>query len=198
LYYQNYHNNLLENLFTILERKGITFPNVPKELNLRYKEGIYKKGEYILPLNKVERNVCFLESGMVKVVSLSSENRLNIVDFWKEGDIFCGLTSFIIQEPSDVYIEAIQDCKIISVDLKALEEKFGGNVEYWQVRSGFMEKLVIQKIKKEKELITLSGKERYEYILKNNPEFVQNASVGDLAAYLGVHKESLSRIRKSV
>jgi CRP-like cAMP-binding protein len=41
----------------------------------------------------------------------------------------------------------------------------------------------------------LTAKGRYEFLEKNNPELLQRVSISQLASYLGVKRETLSRIR---
>jgi hypothetical protein len=44
-------------------------------------------------------------------------------------------------------------------------------------------------------LQTLSARERYEYMLKNKPEFIQRIPLKYLASFLGIQLETLSRVR---
>jgi hypothetical protein len=43
--------------------------------------------------------------------------------------------------------------------------------------------------------ITLPAKERYEELLKNYPDFIQCFPQHTIASYLGISKETLSRVR---
>ena len=43
----------------------------------------------------------------------------------------------------------------------------------------------------------LTARERYEYLEKNQPEILQRVSLTQLSSYLGVKRETLSRIRSS-
>ena len=46
--------------------------------------------------------------------------------------------------------------------------------------------------------ITSSPEERYKHILKNRPDLLQIAAQHQIASYIGVTPESLSRIRKRI
>ena len=43
---------------------------------------------------------------------------------------------------------------------------------------------------------TLDAKSRYKYLLEHHPRFINDISLTHLASYLGITKESLSRIRR--
>ena len=45
-------------------------------------------------------------------------------------------------------------------------------------------------------ILTLTPEERYIDLLQNNPEMINKIPVGMIASYLGVSKQSLSRIRR--
>ena len=45
-------------------------------------------------------------------------------------------------------------------------------------------------------LQTQSAEQRYNDLLKNQPEVLQRVSLGHIASYLGISQETLSRIRK--
>ncbi|MEZ0131521.1 Crp/Fnr family transcriptional regulator, partial [Flavobacterium sp. LBUM151] len=47
-------------------------------------------------------------------------------------------------------------------------------------------------------MITETAEERYSYLLKSNPEIFQQASLKNIASFLGITDTSLSRIRKEI
>jgi hypothetical protein len=46
------------------------------------------------------------------------------------------------------------------------------------------------------DMMFYSARERYEMLLQNRPEVIQNVPLGMIASYLGITQETLSRIRK--
>ena len=46
-------------------------------------------------------------------------------------------------------------------------------------------------------LQSMSGKERYETLIKGEPQVLQRVSLTDLASFLGMSRETLSRIRSN-
>jgi len=47
-------------------------------------------------------------------------------------------------------------------------------------------------------IITETAEDRYEQLLKTNPEIFKHAPLKNIASYLGITDTSLSRIRKEV
>ncbi len=59
-------------------------------------------------------------------------------------------------------------------------------LEYWFVR----------RLKKEKEMLTKTAEERYASLLKYRSDLIAQIPVSKIAKYLGIHPDSLSRIRR--
>ena len=62
---------------------------------------------------------------------------------------------------------------------------------YYEFSIGFYDHLV-------KRIPAFSAKENYEFILNTYPKLIQRASNSDIAAMIGVSRETISRIRSQV
>jgi hypothetical protein len=56
----------------------------------------------------------------------------------------------------------------------------------------------MQKAQREKDLLSKTAEERYAELLDKHQEYIAHIPVNKIAAYLGIHAESLSRIRKKL
>ena len=59
-----------------------------------------------------------------------------------------------------------------------------------------LEELLLEKTAFNKVLSTLSAREKYDYLLANESRMIKELPVKYLASYLGIARETLSRIRK--
>lgn len=78
--------------------------------------------------------------------------------------------------------KAISHCKDINIQLARTIAEFK----------------VVQKTTRELDFLTKSAKERYLNLLNDHPNFVQEIPNKRIALYLGIHPESLSRIKKEL
>ena len=60
------------------------------------------------------------------------------------------------------------------------------------------ERAYMRKAQREKDLLSKTAEERYADLLSTRGEYVAQIPVNKLAKYLGIHPESLSRIRKKL
>ncbi|PKK35251.1 hypothetical protein BWI96_18005 [Siphonobacter sp. SORGH_AS_0500] len=59
-----------------------------------------------------------------------------------------------------------------------------------------IENRLVDKLQKEIKMLTMTAEENYESLLNESPNIVQQIPIKDMASYLGIHPDSLSRIRK--
>jgi CRP-like cAMP-binding protein len=115
-----------------------------------------------------------------------------------ENEFVSDLDSFVSNEPSNLFIQAIEKSEVIKIardDLNGLYE----NSLYWNKLGKIMTENIFISAKRILEMFLYkSPTERYMELLKNSPEFLHNYSLTDIASFIGVTRQSLSRIRAKV
>ena len=112
-----------------------------------------------------------------------------------EKDFVTSFHSFISQEPSVENIQALEGCVLWSISKTHLTELFN--------RFHEIERLV--RIAYEKYYIRLEARfvnaqfktagERYEDLIQQTPHILERVPLGQVASYLGISQETLSRVR---
>lgn len=151
----------------------------------------------LLEAGKIERFIYFLSSGVVKGYQ-NIEGKLVIQHLVPEQDFFTSLDSFMNQTPTLDYYETVTDCKLIKIskpDFLFLQE----NTTFWNdfVKIVTNEHLCC-KLERVKDFQILTAKERYLKFMSQNPKLALNVSVDNIASFLGIEPQSLSRIRKQI
>src|SRR5690606_17582715 len=141
--------------------------------------------------------IYFIRQGSVKVSYFKEINEY-ILDFWFEGDFFTSYVSFIERTPSLTQITALNEVHIERLHHSQLEALYKHSLSGNQIGRKMAEKMYVHKTMKEIELISLTAKQRYLRLLEKSKTLVQEVSVKDMASYLGIHPESLSRIRRKI
>lgn len=170
---------------------------VKDELWQNVKTYRYKKGEYIFAQYQVEKYQGYLSEGIARVYQQRDDKEVSL-DFRFGGDFLTAYASYISGMPSQVAMVALQDCEVFRFHrdvIEALYDKYH-EVERWGRLSS--EFYCLGKMKREAEILSYTAEERYLGLLKRNPDLVAKIPVKYLASYLGIHKQSLSRIRSKV
>jgi CRP-like cAMP-binding protein len=174
---------------TTLGLKG-ELPFVPKQLH-------FVRKSMITTLNQVEENIYFLQQGIVEVGIIKEEEE-KVIDFVFPGQFFCSYTSFLLRKPSDVYITCLTDCLVEAIPYQALQDAYKVSLMANQFGRKITEAAFMERVKREKDFLSKSAEERYLELIERRPEVIQLIQGSRIAKYLGIHPESLSRIRKAI
>ncbi len=157
----------------------------------------FKKHAIVSPKDKVEKWAYFIHDGIMQA-TIQSHGEEKIIDFFFPGQFVSSYTSFLTQTPSDVVISAVTNCKVEMIDLQKMQAAYATSIVTNQLGRYAIEKVYIKRMEREKSFLTKSAPEKYLELVTFHPEIVEVMPVSKVARYLGIHPESLSRIRKTV
>ena len=146
---------------------------------------------------KVEDCIYFLSEGIVKGYQ-NIDGKIVIQHLIAEHDFFTSLNSFMHGTPSLDYFETVTDCKILKMT-KSDFEILNKTSSFW---NSFAKEIINEhlacKMERVKDFQILTAKERYLKFLNKNPKLALNVSIDNIASFLGMEPQSLSRIRKQI
>lgn len=158
-----------------------------KTINLNRSEFLCKQGQ-------TDTNIYFIESGSVKVsINLGEEEQ--IIRFGYRGNLVVALDSLLTDLATQFDIQAIKKCKIKVISKKQLEAYLNteNNRLVW---TEILEKLIVQQMEREVDLLTQSPLERYQRVIQRSPQLFQEIPNKHIANYLRMSAETLSRLKK--
>lgn len=157
----------------------------------------FTKGTIITDYEQVEDSLYFINSGIVEI-SIKSYMTEKIIDFFFEKEMVCAFTSFLKQIPADVQVMALIDAKTEMIKHSDLMKAYVTSFEANKFGRILTEQGYIRKSDREKDLLTKTAEELYANILESHTEYISHIPVNKIAKHLGIHPESLSRIRKKM
>ena len=154
-----------------------------------------KKNTVLLRHNHYEDKLRFLINGLVKVTHNDGETY--VYDFRTKQDFLCEISSVFDKEVSKFSFEAITDCEWIEISSKDLLEELKTNKLLQEMNSVLMNRYLKKSHDRHAFLRIHNAENRYRIFCAENPEVIKYAKLGDIASYLGITQQSLSRIRKN-
>lgn len=154
----------------------------------------YKKHQYLVQEGDEVTHCYLVISGLLKLVYNDDNGKDHIVSFamedWWESDYYAFYTQSIATmslqciEDTEVYCFSFENYKKLCAEFPKIEHFFLQKTNF-----GFLaaQRRILS-------LLTSNAKERYEQLLKQYPSLLQRVPKSLLAAYLGVSRETLSRL----
>lgn len=153
-----------------------------------------KKGELLVREGERCTDIYFIERGLLRGYYYQEDKEITHW-FAREGEFATCFYSFITHVPAAENIEAIEACELLQMPYANLQKLYAAHPEMERIGRLLTESYYI---KLEGRLLGLqftTAKERYDDLINNNAALVQRAPLGQIASYLGITQETLSRIR---
>lgn len=168
-----------------------------KELLDLFKVKEIQKNTQILTANTEEKQLRFLNKGVIREYYASSDKETNI-NFYTKPQFVTDLSSFINDSKTKKNQESLTDIELLIIDKKPFREL----LEKYECGKSFID-LSFQKLLKQKELfeynrVTKSSEELYNELLIYKSNWLQAIPQYHIASCLNITPETLSRIRKRI
>jgi len=156
----------------------------------------FKKGSILLKEGSISNECYFILKGCIRSYFLKGGEEKTIEFYTEEQAVTPSGYGKLI--PSAHYLECIEDV-IVSVGNPELEKETFQKYPQLESLSRVIAEVIIAKHQETfAEFKTSNPEERYLNLLKTRPDLLQRAPSHQIASYLGVKPESLSRIKKRI
>lgn len=154
-----------------------------------------KKKQYLLQEGDIGRYECFVNKGCLRAYSIDEKGQEHNVQFaiedWWIGDMY----SFLTQTPARLTIDALEDSELFCLDNPSLENLFMKVPKFERFFRMLVQNAFIAGQRRIIESMSLSADDRYCRFIENYPLMEQRLPLKQIASFLGITPESLSRIR---
>lgn len=156
----------------------------------------FKKKSSVIKPGEIEHNIYFLRSGIIQAGLHIAGGEERILNFFFPNHLFSSVSSFITQNPTKFNFTCLTNCTIEVISKKSIDAVLETSIPANKFMRHFLEYVYIMRITKETDSLSLTAAERYNKILEEQPELIRLFPVAKIAKYLGIHPNSLSRLRK--
>lgn len=157
----------------------------------------YKKGTVLLSEGQISTEVYFVLEGCVRQYYLvDGEEKTN--NFFTDEQWVISMNSFGQNKPSDHYMDCCMDCSLAVGNRDKEEGLYKRFPKLETVSRKVMQKVFAEQQERMSSYATDTAEQRYLKLLESRPELFQKIPQYQIASYVGVKPESLSRIRKRI
>lgn len=157
-----------------------------------------KKKAYLIQAGEITKYEYFITKGCLKVYTLDDDGAPHISMFAVE-DCWTGdMASFITKQPSRYFIKATEDSELLGISRANYELLFQEIPKFEKFYRILYQRSLISYIRRSNHSISLTAEERYIVFKKKYPKIVNRITQKDLAGYIGITPEFMSKIISKV
>jgi CRP-like cAMP-binding protein len=142
--------------------------------------------------------VSFVEKGMLRTYTIGEKGNEYILSFPMDGWWTADLYSFFTGEPSLYNIEALENCELLLLTKSSwnmLLEKMPALERYFRI---IIQNNLIAMQRRLLGSMSETAQEKYTKLVATFPDCIQRVPQHMIASYLGISRETLSRIRRQI
>jgi len=157
-----------------------------------------KKGEIHIKSGTIQQQGGFLVSGMIRAYSIDEDGNDQTISFISENDYSVHYESFVSQQPSLLSYECLEHCTMVNFSY----DHFNSIHQRFPIFQKYLRVILERKLKAQRERLEghlyLDAEQRYLKFINQYPDLFQRIQITHLCSYLGIRRQSLTRIRKKL
>lgn len=157
-----------------------------------------KKGDFLIREGEVELYSYFIYEGIFRCWTLNPNGEEQIFWFCKEGTFSMSNISFTLQERADFSVQAVTDAIVYKIHKDKIDELYSVIPHLKSVFGGLTAILLNRLLQRNIDVIKYSPEEYYLKLIDKYGVAINYIPLKDIASYLGITPQALSRIRKRI
>lgn len=162
---------------------------VPKKL---------RKKQFLLNEGEVCKHVGFVNSGCLRQYTIDNKGAEHIIQFAIEDWWVSDLHSFLSGNPATDNIDALENSEVLLLEKLARDELLNACPKMEKFFRILIEANHVATNQRIADSLSTTAEERYLKFIKTYPKLFEQIPQNQIASYLGITPQSLSRIRKEL
>ena len=158
----------------------------------------FEKGTVLLREGEIAKDSFFVIKGCVREYFINNDGEENTTNFYTEYQSAVNFASISNRSPSKYFLSCTEKTTVAIVNAEKETALYKKHPRFGEVCRVEMEKMMGEKQESLSKSINSTPKERYLNLLEERPDLINRVPQYQLASYLGVKPETLSRIRKRI
>lgn len=158
----------------------------------------YNKNDFYITAGQIQNQGGFLISGLIRVFHTDELGNEKNIYFVPENDYTFHYASFMDNKPSPLSFQCLEPSIIVSFPVFHLQKSY----EEFPKFDRYGRLIVEQKLKQQQErlesFLFQSAEQRYLDFINQYPQLFNRISISQLCSYLGVERQTLTRIRQKL
>lgn len=177
-------------------------PKLPNEALEYLADGLViseiKPKYFYIQANTVQKEIGYVYSGLLRAFYIDDKGNDITVNFIREGNYATHYTSLDNPKPSKFYFQSVEPSVIINISYKHIQACCDKYPEFERYIRIIVEEGHSSILNRMEGFLFDNAETRYLNFVTKNPDLFNRVSLSDLCTYLGIERQSLTRIRKKL
>ena len=192
---ENLPQTFIEPLLSYFDRL-IPLNNAEKELvTQNFHPRLYRKRQFVLQEGNICNQLNFVVRGCLRMYKIDEQGATHILQFASENYWINDLGSFYAEKPSELNIDALDESMVLQINRNDLDSIYLQASKFDRIFRVLIERSFINLEKRLLQNISSTAEDRYQAFLDTYPHLVNRLSQTQIASFLGITPEFLSRLR---
>lgn len=156
-----------------------------------------RKRQYLLQAGDVSRYENFVAKGLLRAYTVDAKGQEHIAMFAMEGWWTSDLYSFLTNTPASQHIDALEDSEVFSIEKPDLEKLYEAVPKFERFFRILLQNAFVANQNRILASISETAEQQYLNFIKKYPSLEQRIPQHQIASFLGITPETISRIRKA-
>lgn len=156
----------------------------------------YSKGDYFKHPSHTCKKIGFVVSGCVRFYAMKKNGEKVTGRVLEKNNFVSDLISVRTGEQTPISIEMLEPTSMLVASIEDMSKLLETNLTFNKLIREYIAENVTQLGKMHLLFLTGTAKERYQFILENNPNLLNKFPLRFIANMIGITQTQLSRIRK--
>ena len=157
-----------------------------------------KQKHFFIHANTIQKEIGFVYSGLVRGFYVDQNGNEISVNFIQENRYATHYPAFITQTPSKYYFQCIEPTLLICISYKHIQDGYNMFPNLERYGRLISEEVLKMQQKRIESFLFENAETRYLEFVKENPDLFNRVSLSHLASFLGIERQSLTRIRRKL
>lgn len=157
-----------------------------------------KKKAFFLQAGKVQKAIGFITTGLVRSFFDDQDGNEITVGFYAEGDYATHYPAFITQSPGKYSIQCLEPTTFACFSLETMQAMYRLSPKFERYGRLVAEEILKRQQARIESFIFQTAEERYLDFTRHHSGLFNRVSLSHLCSYLGIERQSLTRIRQKL
>ncbi len=151
-----------------------------------------------LVAGEIQKNLAFVFEGLLRIFYVNDQGEEITIAFAKENSHAADYSAFINQNPSKYYIQSLESSLLVNIPYTLIQECYAKYKNFEKYGRLIAERHLTKRQNRIESFLFENAEQRYINFITRNKNIVNRISLTDLSSFLGIKRQTLTRIRKKI